>query len=116
MEHWTDTDKAKAPRHLAFNPDVTVRARGVMEKCSFCAGRVAYHKIQAKNEGRKLHGDEIKSACQETCPSNAIVFGNINDPDSKVSKLIRDPRAYRILEFLQVKPSVSYLTRVRSTV
>ncbi len=116
MEHWTGTEKAMAPRHLGLNPEVTVRARGVMEKCNFCASRVAEKKIQAKNEGRKLRDGEIQSACQETCPSDAIVFGDMNDPNSKVSRLIKDPRAYKILEYLNVGPSVSYLTRVRSSV
>lgn len=116
MEHWTGTDKAAAPRHLGLNPDVTVRSRGVMEKCNFCASRVAEKKIEAKNQGRKLVDGDVKSACQETCPSDAIVFGDINDPNSKVSKLVKDPRSYKILEYLNVGPSVSYLTRVRSTI
>jgi molybdopterin-containing oxidoreductase family iron-sulfur binding subunit len=116
MEHWTGTDKAAAPRHLGLNPEVTVRSRGVMEKCNFCASRVAEKKIKAKNEGRKLVDGEVKSACQETCPSDAIVFGDINNPESKVSKLVGDGRAYKILEYLNVGPSVSYLTRVRSTI
>jgi MoCo/4Fe-4S cofactor protein with predicted Tat translocation signal len=116
MEHWTGTEKALAPRHLGLNPEVTVRSRGVMEKCNFCASRVAEKKINAKNEGRKLVDGEVKSACQETCPSDAIVFGDINDPNSKVSKLVKDPRSYKILEYLNVGPSVSYLTRVRSTI
>jgi len=116
MEHWTGTEKAKAPRNLGLNPEVTVRARGVMEKCNFCASRVAEKKIKAKNQGRKLVDGEVKSACQETCPSDAIVFGDINNPESKVSKLIKDPRSYKILEYLNVGPSVSYLSRIRSTI
>ncbi|MCG9873874.1 MAG: TAT-variant-translocated molybdopterin oxidoreductase [Leptospiraceae bacterium] len=116
MEHWTGTEKAKAPRNLGLNPEITVRARGVMEKCNFCASRVAEKKIKAKNQGRKLVDGEIKSACQETCPSDAIVFGDINNPESKVSKLIKDPRSYKILEYLNVGPSVSYLSRIRSTI
>lgn len=116
MEHWTGTEKAKAPRNLGLNPEITVRARGVMEKCNFCASRVAEKKIKAKNEGRKLVDGEVKSACQETCPSDAIVFGDINNPESKVSKLIKDPRSYKILEYLNVGPSVSYLSRIRSTI
>jgi MoCo/4Fe-4S cofactor protein with predicted Tat translocation signal len=116
MEHWTGTEKAKAPRHLGLNPSISVRSRGVMEKCNFCAARVAEKKINAKNLGRKLQDGEIQSACQETCPSNAIVFGDINNPESKVSKLIKDPRSYKILEYLNVGPSVSYLSRIRSTI
>ncbi|MCE9501687.1 MAG: hydrogenase, partial [Leptospira sp.] len=114
MEHWKGMESTRAPRHLGLNPDVTVRSRGVMEKCTFCAGRVAEKKLKAKNEGRKLKDGEIKTACQETCPSDAIVFGNINDPESKVSKYIKDPRSYKILDFLNVGPQVSYMTRVRN--
>ncbi|WCL48457.1 TAT-variant-translocated molybdopterin oxidoreductase [Leptospira sp. GIMC2001] len=116
MEHWTGTDKAKAPRHLGLNPEVTVRSRGVMEKCNFCASRVAEKKINAKNQGRKLRDGEIQSACQQTCPSDAISFGDINDPNSKVYKIMKDPRSYKMLEYLNVGPSVSYLSRVRSTI
>lgn len=116
MEHWTGTDKAAAPRHLGLNPDVTVRARGVMEKCSFCMGRIAENKIKAKNEGRKLKAGEIKTACQQTCPTDAISFGDINNADEEVTRLRKDDRAYRILEYLNVGPAVSYLSRVRDKV
>lgn len=115
MAHWNGMDSIKAPRYLGLNPDVTVRSRGVMEKCTFCASRLAEKKIQAKNEGRDLLKDgEVKTACQETCPANAITFGNTNDKESKVSKSMEDERSYRILDFLNVKPSVSYMTRVRN--
>ncbi|MCB1140797.1 MAG: 4Fe-4S dicluster domain-containing protein [Leptospiraceae bacterium] len=117
MEHWRDgKDMARSPRQLAFNPEVTVRSRGVMEKCTFCSSRVAEKKIRAKNEGRLLKDGELKSACQETCPTDAIFFGNINDKDSKVTMKSNDPRSYRILDFLNVKPQVAYLTRVRNYV
>jgi molybdopterin-containing oxidoreductase family iron-sulfur binding subunit len=117
MEHWRDgKDMARSPRQLAFNPEVTVRSRGVMEKCTFCSSRVAEKKIKAKNEGRLLKDGELKSACQETCPTDAIFFGNINDKDSKVTMKSKDPRSYRILDFLNVKPQVAYLTRVRNYV
>ncbi len=114
MHHWVDTPDSRAPKHLAFNPDVTVRTRGVMEKCTFCAGRVAELKIKAKNEGRTLKDGEIRTACEETCPADAIVFGNTNDPESKVSKYRKDPRSYRILDFLNIGPQVGYLTRIRN--
>jgi Fe-S-cluster-containing dehydrogenase component/anaerobic selenocysteine-containing dehydrogenase len=117
MEHWRDgKDMARSPRQLAFNPEVTVRSRGVMEKCTFCASRVAEKKIKAKNEGRQLKDGELKSACQETCPTDAISFGNINDKNSDVTMKSNDPRSYRILDFLNVKPQVAYLTRVRNYV
>lgn len=115
MEHWRDgKDFARSPRQLSFNPEVTVRSRGVMEKCTFCSSRVAEKKIKAKIEGRVLKDGELKSACQETCPSDAISFGNTNDKDSDVSKKFNDPRSYKILDFLNVKPQVAYLTRVRN--
>ena len=115
LEHWRDgKDFARSPRNLAFNPDVTVRSRGVMEKCTFCSSRIAEKKIRAKNEGRTLKDGELKTACQETCPADAITFGNTNDKNSQVSKNRENKRAYRILDFLNVKPQVSYLTRIRN--
>ncbi len=125
LEHWNEhnllgdsayTFKATPPRNLGLNPDVTVRSRGVMEKCNFCASRVAETKITAKNQGRTLRDGEVKSACQQTCPSDAIVFGNVNDPESKVAKLLKDPRSYKLLEYLNIGPAVSYLSRVRNNV
>lgn len=125
LEHWNEhnllgestyTFKATPPRNLGLNPEVTVRSRGVMEKCNFCASRVAEAKINAKNEGRTLKDGEAVSACQQTCPSGAIVFGNVNDPESKVAKLLKDPRSYKLLEYLNIGPAVSYLTRVRNNV
>ncbi|MDX1956969.1 MAG: 4Fe-4S dicluster domain-containing protein [Leptospiraceae bacterium] len=115
MEHWKDgKDTARSPRNLAFNPEVTVRSRGVMEKCTFCSSRIAEKKFKAKNEGRALKDGELKTACQETCPSNAISFGNTNDKESMVSKLSAEKRSYRILDFLNIKPQVAYLTRVKN--
>ena len=115
MEHWRDgKDFARSPRQLSFNPEVTVRARGVMEKCTFCSSRIAEKKIRAKNEGRKLRDGELKTACQETCPTDAIYFGNTNDKEATVTKKFNDPRNYRILDFLNVRPQVAYLTRVRN--
>lgn len=116
MEYWKGTALTEKPRNLALNPDVTVRSRGVMEKCTLCSSRVAELKIRAKNEGRELKDGEIKTACQQSCPADAIVFGNVNDPKSEVSKLVKDPRSYRILEFLNVGPSVRYMSRVRNSV
>ncbi|MCP5494471.1 MAG: 4Fe-4S dicluster domain-containing protein [Leptospiraceae bacterium] len=114
MEHWKNTDATSAPRYLGLNPEVTVRSRGVMEKCSFCSARVAEKKIKAKNEGRELKDGEIKTACQQTCPTDAITFGNSNDKNSQVSKDFANKRSYRILEVLNVKPQVAYMTRVRN--
>ena len=99
---------------MAQNPDVTVRSRGVMEKCTYCVQRIAEAKITAKKEERTLKDGEVLSACQQACPTNAIVFGNINDPDSKVSKLKKNERSYEMLAELNVKPRTSYLARLRN--
>ncbi|EQA38509.1 4Fe-4S dicluster domain protein [Leptospira inadai serovar Lyme str. 10] len=119
-QHWyneTGAQKgARPPRYLGLNPEVTVRGRGVMEKCTFCSSRIAEKKIQAKNEGRTLKDGELKTACQQTCAADAISFGNVNDKVSEVAKLSADPRAYRLLEYLNVGPSVAYLTRVRTKI
>ncbi|MEN8224737.1 MAG: Fe-S-cluster-containing hydrogenase [Bacteroidota bacterium] len=99
---------------LVLNPDVTVRSRGVVEKCSLCAQRIQEKKLEAKTEGRALGGDEVKTACQQSCPGDAIVFGNMLDPDSEISKVLENPRTYQLLEQLHTLPSVSYLTKVRN--
>jgi molybdopterin-containing oxidoreductase family iron-sulfur binding subunit len=97
---------------MVLNPDVTVRERGVVEKCSFCVQRIQEKKLQAKLENRTLNDNEIKTACMQACPSEAIVFGNLNDPDSKVSRLFSDPRCYHLLEELHTLPNTGYLTKV----
>ncbi|MFW5822087.1 MAG: 4Fe-4S dicluster domain-containing protein [Tangfeifania sp.] len=99
---------------MRHNPDVTVRAKGVIEKCSFCAQRIQEKKLTAKNENRTLRDGELKTACQQACPADAIVFGDMNDPDSKVSKMMKDPRNYHLLEELHTLPSVGYLTKIRN--
>lgn len=99
-------------RRMVLNPDVTVRAKGVIEKCSFCIQRIQASKLTAKLENRKLMDGEIIPACQQACPAEAIVFGDTNDPDSKVSKMFKNPRNYHLLEELHVLPSVGYLTKI----
>ena len=99
---------------MVLNPDVTVRSRGVMEKCSMCVQRIQEKKLKAKIEKRKLEDGEIKMACQQTCPANAIVFGDINDPESEVSKALKNERTYYILEELNVQPGIGYMTKVRN--
>lgn len=99
---------------MVLNPDVTVRSRGVVEKCSFCVQRIQDKKQLAKIEGRPLRDGEIQPACVQSCPSNALVFGDMNDPESKISKLMADPRNYHLLEELHTLPSVGYLTKVRN--
>ncbi len=99
---------------MVLNPDVTVRSRGVVEKCTMCVQRIQEKKQQAKLEGRMIAEGEIKTACQQSCPGNAIVFGDLNDPESRISKLFKDKRNYHLLEELHTLPSVGYLTRVRN--
>lgn len=99
---------------MVLNPDVTVRERGVVEKCSFCVQRIQEKKLQAKLENRILKDNEIKTACMQSCPAGAIVFGNLNDKESKVSGLFRDPRNYGLLEELHTLPNTGYLTKVRN--
>jgi len=100
---------------MVLNPDVVVRERGVVEKCSFCVQRIQEKKLQAKVEERSLMDGEIKTACQQACPADALVFGDLNDPDSKVSGMFKDERNYHLLEELHTLPSVGYLTKVRNT-
>ena len=99
---------------LVLNPEVTVRSRGVMEKCTYCVQRIQNGKIAAKNENRLVRDGEIKTACQEACPTNAIIFGNLRDEQSEVSKLHKLPRTYGMLEELNTKPRTRYLARIRN--
>ncbi len=99
---------------MVLNPDVTVRSRGVVEKCSMCVQRIQEKKQVAKLEGRMIEEGEIKTACQQSCPGNAIVFGDLNNPESRISKLFKDKRNYHLLEELHTLPSVGYLTKVRN--
>ena len=99
---------------LVLNPDVTVRSRGVVEKCSMCIQRIQEQKLNAKLENHMVREGDIKTACQQSCPGDAIVFGDINDPNSEVAKLNQNPRTYQLLEQLHTLPSVSYITKVRN--
>ena len=94
------------------NPDVTVRSRGVMEKCTYCVQRINEARVRAKKEGREIRNGEVVTACQGVCPSSAIAFGDLNDPDSKVSRLRSLPQHYGLLAELGVRPRTTYLSRV----
>ena len=99
---------------MAQNPDVTVRSRGVMEKCTYCVQRISEAKISARKENRTLKDGEVISACQQACPTDAIVFGNINDPASRVTQMKRIDRSYELLAELNIQPRTSYLARLRN--
>jgi molybdopterin-containing oxidoreductase family iron-sulfur binding subunit len=96
------------------NPDVTVRSRGVMEKCTYCVQRIAEKRIEAKNDGREKRDGDDKTACQQVCPAEAIVFGDINDKASKVAQLKASPRNYGLLTEYQTRPRTTYLGAVRN--
>lgn len=99
---------------MVLNPDVVVRSRGVVEKCSMCVQRIQEKKLLAKIEGRPIAEGEIKPSCAQSCPGNAIVFGDLLNPESRISKLFKDERNYHLLEELHTLPSVGYLTKVRN--
>ncbi len=99
------------PLHLQLNPDVSVREVGVMEKCTFCVQRITAAEIQAKTENRELKDGEFAPACVQSCPTSAMVFGDLNDPPSQVSRLSHSNRATKLLGELGTLPKVSYLNR-----
>jgi Fe-S-cluster-containing dehydrogenase component len=99
---------------MARNPDVTVRSRGVMEKCTYCVQRINAARIQSKLEDRRIKDGEVETACQTACPTQAIVFGDLNDPQSRVAKLKKEPREYGLLEDLNTRPRTTYLAVVKN--
>jgi molybdopterin-containing oxidoreductase family iron-sulfur binding subunit len=122
-------DTLASPLEMQLNPDLTVRDKGVMEKCTFCVQRTRRAKNDAKNEGRAVRDDDVMTACQQACPTQAIVFGNLSDPESKVAQSWKAHqmafgkvehaaeqkagRGYRVFDQLNTEPSVTYLERVR---
>jgi molybdopterin-containing oxidoreductase family iron-sulfur binding subunit len=112
--NWFDYAHDDLLQNLVLNPDVTVRSRGVMEKCTFCVQRIEQAKIESGRLGRRLRDGDVQTACQQSCPARAITFGNLHDPKSRVSRSAADPRSYQVLGELNIRPSVSYLTLVRN--
>ena len=112
---------------MVLNPDVTVRSRGVIEKCSLCVQRIQAGKLTAKRESRKIVDGEINTACAEACPTNAIVFGDMQDPNSQITQLLKitedsissnkvvnEERAYNVLEEINTSPNIWYFTKIRN--
>jgi molybdopterin-containing oxidoreductase family iron-sulfur binding subunit len=114
FNYYKYVDENIVPLQAMRNPDVTVRSRGVMEKCTFCVQRINQARIQAEVEGRKIQDGEVKTACQQACPTNAIVFGNINQTDSAVRQLKDSPLNYGLLAELGTRPRTTYLAKVKN--
>ncbi len=114
FDWFTLGNKAPEIASLQYNPDVTVRMRGIMEKCTYCVQRIAQSRIQAKSEGRSIRDGEVVTACQQTCPTQSIVFGNIADSESAVSKKKKLDTNYTVLQELNVRPRTTYLGKLRN--
>jgi molybdopterin-containing oxidoreductase family iron-sulfur binding subunit len=107
---WDDPTRA-----LSRNPDVSVRSRGVMEKCSYCIQRITAARIEADKENRTIADGEVVTACQQACPASAITFGNLNDKGSRVAKLQEDERSYGVLADQNTRPRTKYVAAVLNT-
>ena len=112
--NWFDYPHEDPYENLVLNPDVTVRSRGVMEKCTMCVQRIEVGKIEAGQRGEALRDGDITTACQQSCPAQAITFGDLNDSDSRVARLAGSGRYYRVLGDLNIQPAVGYLDVVRN--
>jgi MoCo/4Fe-4S cofactor protein with predicted Tat translocation signal len=112
--HFKDNYQEQEPLNMMANPEVTVRSRGVMEKCTFCVQRIMHARQVATQEGRELKGSDVTVACQDACSSDAIVFGDMNDKESVVSKYRDHSLGYNVLDSLKVRPNVTYLAKLRN--
>jgi molybdopterin-containing oxidoreductase family iron-sulfur binding subunit len=113
--NWFDYNRTLSETEaMARNPNVTVRERGVMEKCTFCVQRIRGAEIAAERDGRTVRGADVRTACQQACPTSAIVFGSLGEPDSEMARRRRQPRSYAALNDLGTEPRVRYLARVRN--
>ena len=113
-DHFKDSYQEAPVFALLMNPEVTVRSRGVMEKCTFCIQRISEARGEATTENRKIKGSDVKTACQEACTTNAIHFGDINDKDDELNKYRNHPLGYYVLEELNIRPNVTYIARVKN--
>ncbi len=114
-DHFADAYYEQEPLSLLHNPEVTVRSRGVMEKCSFCIQRIMEARQHAAEEGRDILGTDVQTACQEACPAQAIVFGDMNDPESEIARFREHDLGYSVLEELNIRPNVTYIAKLRNT-
>jgi molybdopterin-containing oxidoreductase family iron-sulfur binding subunit len=112
--NWFNYARNDQLQNLTLNPDVTVRSRGVMEKCSFCVQRIEAARIDSRRRGKPIVDGQIQTACQQSCPSQAIVFGDLNDPDSRIAHMARDSRRFAVLEEFNFRPAVNYLAVVHN--
>lgn len=113
-DHFADAYQQQQPISLLFNPEVTVRSRGVMEKCTFCIQRIMDERQKATQELRDIDGDKVITACQEACPSSAIVFGDLHKKDSEIIKHREHELGYHVLEEINVRPNVTYIAKLRN--
>ena len=114
FNYYNNTKAPSVTEQMGSNPEVTVRARGVMEKCTYCVQRINNSKIRAHNERRELTDGDVLPACAQTCPTHAITFGDLSDSESRVTASQKSHRAYKMLAELNVKPRTSYMAKLRN--
>jgi molybdopterin-containing oxidoreductase family iron-sulfur binding subunit len=114
-DHLADGYYEQEPASLVHNPEVTVRSRGVMEKCTFCVQRIMEARQHAAEQGRSLNGRDVTTACQQACPAQAIVFGDMNDPASEVSRHRTHELGYHVIDWVNARPNVTYIARLRNS-